>query len=66
MQCKECGTDFRPAKWWQEFCQPKCRNTYHNRETSRALQEAKHEQYRAEVAAHEARTTGSKMSRKCG
>ena len=58
--------DFRPARWWQEFCQPKCRNTYHNRETSRALQEAKHEQYRAEVAAHEARTTRSKMSRKCG
>jgi len=20
--------DFRPARWWQEFCQPKCRNTW--------------------------------------
>jgi hypothetical protein len=51
MQCDECGRDFRPARDWQHFCSPRCRNAYHNRENSRAA-------YAAEVAKHEARVNG--------
>ena len=58
MQCDECGKNFRPARPWQHFCSPRCRNNFHNRETSRALQEAKDEQYRVEVLAHEAQING--------
>jgi predicted DNA-binding transcriptional regulator AlpA len=55
-----------PRDGGRSFASRSVATPYHNRETSRALQEAKHEQYRAEVAAHEARTTRSKMNRKCG
>jgi hypothetical protein len=58
MRCDECGKDFRRTRAWQHFCSPKCRNDYHNHETSRALHEAKDEQYRREVLANEARING--------
>jgi hypothetical protein len=58
MQCDECGRDFRPARWWQHFCSPRCRDTYNNREKRNAAQDAKQEEYRAEVAQHEARING--------
>jgi hypothetical protein len=54
MQCKECGKEFRQSRWWQEFCSPKCRNDFHNHETSRALHAARRFEYAADVAAHEA------------
>ena len=58
MQCDECGKDFRPKTTWQHFCSPKCRNDHNNREFRRAQQEARREEYAAEVAAHEARMNG--------
>jgi hypothetical protein len=58
MRCDECGKEFRSATTWQHFCSPRCRNTHNNRENRRAAEEAKREQYRAEVAAHEALING--------
>jgi len=50
--------EFRPATTWQHFCSPDCRNTHNNRKNRHEAEEAKREQYRAEVAAHEARING--------
>jgi hypothetical protein len=58
MQCDECGRQFRPARSWQHFCSPRCRDTYNNRGKKYAAEQAEREQYRAEVAAHEARING--------
>jgi hypothetical protein len=58
MRCDECGKEFRPATTWQHFCSPDCRNTHNNRKNRRAAEEAKDEQYRAEVLEHEARIGG--------
>jgi hypothetical protein len=58
MRCDECGTPFRPARSWQHFCSPRCRDTYNNRRKRDAAEDAKDEEYRAEVAAHEARING--------
>jgi len=58
MRCKECGKDFRPATMHQEFCRNDCRYAYHNRKKKFAAQDAEREQYRREVAAHEARING--------
>ena len=32
--CKGCGKEFEVKRWWQKFCKIRCRNTYHNNETS--------------------------------
>ncbi len=44
MQCVECNREFEPAKSWQQFCSPKCRNDWHYKEQKRAA-------YCAELAA---------------
>jgi hypothetical protein len=36
MKCDWCGREFSPAKPWQHFCNPKCRDDWHNRERKRA------------------------------
>jgi len=58
MQCDECGRQFRPARSWQRFCSPHCRDTFNNRRKGYAAEDAKDEQYRREVLAHEARLNG--------
>ena len=58
MRCDECGKEFRPATTWQHFCSPDCRNTHNKRINRREAEEAKREQYLADVAAHEARING--------
>jgi len=58
MQCDECGRKFRAARSWQRFCSPGCRDTFNNRRKSDAAEDAKREEYRREVAAHEARING--------
>lgn len=30
IKCKSCGELFIPKRPWQEFCNDKCRNNYHN------------------------------------
>ena len=30
INCQHCGKEFIPARHWQSFCTPKCRNDYHN------------------------------------
>lgn len=30
IKCKSCGELFTPKRAWQEFCNDKCRNNYHN------------------------------------
>lgn len=29
-KCKFCGESFTPKRKWQEFCDDKCRNNFHN------------------------------------
>ena len=59
MRCEECGKDFRPVpNVAQRFCSDRCRYAHHNRKNRVAAQDAKNEQYRSEVAAHEARING--------
>ena len=41
MQCDECKREFRPAKSWQRFCNPRCRDTFQSREKLRARIEGK-------------------------
>jgi hypothetical protein len=53
MQCDECGREFRPARWWQHFCSPHCRDTYHNRRKANAAKNERDERYRCEVLAYE-------------
>jgi hypothetical protein len=57
MQCDECGREFRQARWWQHFCSPHCRDTFNNREKSRA-------KYEAAVEAHEDRMNGHATTNK--
>ena len=28
--CRHCGKEFRPSRFWAEFCSSKCRYRYHN------------------------------------
>ena len=28
-RCDQCDREFRPAKSWQRFCTPKCRDAWH-------------------------------------
>ncbi len=58
MRCEECGKDFRRATMHQRFCSDDCRYAHHNREKRFAAKDAKDEQYRREVAEHEARING--------
>jgi hypothetical protein len=30
-KCPECGIEFTPTRWWQEFCCTKHRQDFHNR-----------------------------------
>jgi hypothetical protein len=55
---EECGKDFRRATMHQRFCSDDCRYAHRNRKNRNAAQETKDEQYRSEVAAHEARING--------
>lgn len=48
MRCTECDREFEPAKPWQHFCSPKCRDAWHYRGRKRAA-------YCEEVEAAEAR-----------
>jgi hypothetical protein len=29
-KCPQCGGEFSPRRWWQEFCCPKHRQDFHN------------------------------------
>jgi hypothetical protein len=58
MRCKECGREIRRAADHQRFCSDDCRYAYHNRKKRDAAEDAEREQYRREVAAHEARING--------
>jgi len=64
MQCDQCGKNFRPKKPWQHFCQPKCRDDFHNAEKKRVAKEAKDDAYADEVAHHEARVNGHSVHTK--
>src|SRR5262249_9311655 len=35
MKCDWCDGEFSPARTWQRFCCPKCRNDWNNREKLR-------------------------------
>jgi hypothetical protein len=58
MRCEECGKEIRRAANHQRFCNDDCRYAYHNRKKRDAAEDANREQYRREVAAHEARLNG--------
>jgi hypothetical protein len=40
MNCDWCDNPFSPARDWQRFCSPKCRNDWNNREKVRRQIEA--------------------------
>jgi hypothetical protein len=58
MQCSQCRKEFRRATTHQRFCSDDCRYAHHNRKKKDAADDAKDEQYRREVLAHEARING--------
>lgn len=31
MKCKNCSSSYKPYRFWQKFCCPKCRNAYNAR-----------------------------------
>jgi len=35
--CEECSREYQQAKVWQRFCQPHCRDEWHNRQRKIAL-----------------------------
>ncbi|MGC2822975.1 MAG: hypothetical protein WA322_01815 [Pseudolabrys sp.] len=37
--CEQCGQEYWKAKDWQRFCQPKCRDGWHNHQRKIALVE---------------------------
>jgi hypothetical protein len=37
--CEQCGQEFCKAKDWQRFCQPKCRDDWHNHQRKITLVE---------------------------
>ena len=36
-KCEECGVEYWQAKPWQRFCNPKCRDDWHNHQRKLAL-----------------------------
>ena len=36
-RCKECGSEFRERRHWQEFCLSACRMVWHRKEQAKAL-----------------------------
>ncbi len=35
--CRQCGTNFKPKRYWQAFCTRGCREDWHRTEISTAL-----------------------------
>jgi len=55
MRCEweKCNKEFRPAKPWQRFCSPQCRDAFHNlekkRDAVRAAEDAREDRVNANV-----------------
>ena len=52
MKCDWCEGEFSPAKSWQRFCKPKCRDDWNNREKLRRQIEAAEERREDRINGH--------------
>jgi hypothetical protein len=52
MKCDWCESSFSPARSWQRFCCPKCRDDWNNREKKRAAVEAAEERREDRINGH--------------
>lgn len=55
-KCPECGIEFTPNRWWQEFCCTKHRQDFHNR-AYRAAEASTKAEFLAEQAAAKPKRT---------